>query len=92
VNEIANKVQVFVTPHALRRIGERGGDPALIAAAARRAARRATPCQRLALDIACAPEVVPIVELRPRRGGLHAVVIAVLPGIPLDRPVFSVDE
>jgi len=80
-----HKVQVFVTPHALLRIEQRGGDPGVIAAAARRAGRRVAPrlrhsC-RLALDVAHVPEVIPVVEFRPARRGkpVQAVVKTVLP-------------
>ncbi len=82
-------MRVFVTPHALQRIEERGGDAEIIAAAARRAARRISlpPRSRAALDIPYAPEVIPVIETRPRR---EIVVITVLRDIPRDRPVVSV--
>ncbi len=76
-------MRVFVTPHALQRIEERGGDAEIIAAA-RRAARRISlpPRSRAALDIPYAPEVIPVVEARRRRGGDALVVITVLSHVP----------
>ena len=80
-----DRIRVFVTPHAQRRIEQRGGDVGTIASAARRVTRRVAPWlqrpRRLAVDVQRLPEVIPVIEIRPARRGkpAQAVVKTVLP-------------
>ncbi len=85
--EVFVMVKVVVTPHARARIGERGGDTAVIRNAVNQAAPNLLAAslrsgdRRVALKIPSIP-TIPIVEICPREYGVGLVIITVLPPCP----------
>lgn len=76
------RVRVCLPDHARERIRERGGDPASVAAAARRAAKQILPTDRprkVAVEAKMLPEVVPVILILPRKFPPRVIVKTVLP-------------
>jgi len=77
------ETRIVVTPHAIQRCEERGGDPRSIADAAEQSANRivsAAACRnrRVAMKSPDLP-VIPVIEVSPRRNRIVLVVVTVLP-------------